>query len=128
MFEPARHRASRKQFRKQFRKLVHTSQVVRTGLTNRQQYGLQQRIVTARKAKEMRTIAEGRGRLLKSDSLPELGFLLEGIFEGSGMESHPRLIDSTLYKATSNAMTMRKAREILLTLAPKDFNVSIKLL
>ena len=32
-----------------------------TGLTNRQQYALQQRIVTARKAKEMRTIAEGRG-------------------------------------------------------------------
>ena len=109
----------------QFSKIIETSQVVRTGLTNRQQYALQQRIVTARKAKEMRTIAEGRGRLLKSDSFPELGILLEGIFEGSGMESHPRLIDSTLYKAISNAMTMRKAREILLTLAPKDFNIAL---
>ena len=109
----------------QFNDIVKTSQVVRTGLTNRQQCALQQRIIVARKAKEMRTIAEGRGRLLKSDTLPELGILLEGIFEGSGMESHPRLIDITLYKATSSAMTMRKAREILLTLAPRDFNISL---
>lgn len=38
-----------------------TSQVVRSDLTNSQQYSLTQRIISSRKMKEIKTIADGRG-------------------------------------------------------------------
>ncbi len=43
-----------------------SSQIVRNDLTNLQQHRLTQRIISARKLKEIRIIAEGRGRKLKS--------------------------------------------------------------
>ena len=46
-----------------------TSQSVRSDLTTQQQYRL---IITARKAKEIRTIAEGRGQKLKANEFPDL--------------------------------------------------------
>ena len=44
---------------------------------------------------------------------------------GGGLESHPRLITGTLYRASDSATTMTRAREILLSLAPKGFEISL---
>lgn len=41
------------------------------------------------------------------------------------MESHPRLTDDILYRGSNNALTMKKAREILLALAPSSFKISL---
>ena len=57
-----------------------TSQIVRSDLTNPQQYQLTQIIISSRKVKEIRTIAEGRGRKLKCKDFPELGIALEYAF------------------------------------------------
>ena len=46
-----------------------TSQIVRNDLTTLQQHNLTQRIISSRKLKEIRTIAKGRGRKLKSEEL-----------------------------------------------------------
>ena len=43
---------------------------------------------------------------------------------GGGLEAHPCLTTGTLYRASDNA-TMKKAREILLSLAPKGFSISL---
>ena len=53
-----------------------TSQIVRSNLTNVQQYKLTERIISSRKLKEIRTIGEGRGRKLKSQEFPELALAL----------------------------------------------------
>ena len=110
-----------------------TSQIVRNDLTIQQQYQLQNRIVSARKRKEIRTIAKGRGRKLKIGQFPQLAIALEYAFGeldvseggGGGLESHPRLTTGTLYRSVDNVTTMKRAREILLSLAPEGFNISL---
>ena len=65
---------------------------------------------SARKVKEMKIIAKGRGRKLKTEQFPELSMALEYAFGeldvseggGGGLESHPRLITGTLYRAIDN--------------------------
>ena len=113
--------------------IKRTSQIVRSDLTNRQQYQLQNRIISARKVKEIKTIAKGRGRKLKLEQFPQLATALEYAFgeldmsDGGGgdLESHPRLTTGTLYRSVDNVTTMRRAREILLSLAPEGFNISL---
>eukprot|EP00111_Clytia_hemisphaerica_P013960 TCONS_00041100-protein len=102
-----------------------SSKTVRNDMTVNQQHKFNGRIATARKFKEIKTIAAGRGAPLKCVQFPELTVLLENIFAESGLESHPRLTDDILYRATSNALTMTKAREILLSLAPENFKICL---
>ena len=109
-----------------------TPQIVRSDLTTKQQHTLTQRIIPARKHKEMRVIAEGRGRKLKASEFPELASVLEYAFGsldvdsgGRGLEAHPRLTTGTLYRGADNATTMIKAQETLLSLAHKGFSISL---
>ncbi len=41
------------------------------------------------------------------------------------MEAHPRLTTGTLYRALDNVTTMKSARDILLSLAPSGFQISL---
>ena len=109
-----------------------TSQIVRSDLTNTQQYQLTQRVIARRKLNEIRTISEGRGRKLKSDQFPQLGVAIEYAFGeydveagGGGLEAHPRLTTGTLYKGVDNVTKMSSAREVILSMAPKGFNISL---
>ena len=109
-----------------------TSQVVRNDLSNLQQHRLTQRIISKCKVQEIRTIAEGRGRKLKSTEFPELGLVLEYAFGeldtqrgGGGLEAHPRLITGTLYRGADSITTMQQAREVLLSMAPQGFSISL---
>ena len=109
-----------------------TSQVVRSDLTTLQQHKLTERIISSRKLKEIRTIAEGRGRKLKCSAYPELSTILSYAFGeydrregGGGVEAHPRLTTGTLYRASDCATTMKVAREVLLSLAPAGFDISL---
>lgn len=108
-----------------YKKIKITSQIVKTGLTNVQQSQMQRRIIAKRKYSLMKTVAEGRGRLLKCEEFPQLASILEGFFSTEGLESHPRLSDTVLYKSKSNALTMKEARETLLSLCPKGFNIAL---
>ena len=107
--------------------LRSTSQIVRNDMTTMQQHQLTQRIVSARKLKEIRTIGHGRSRKLKSSEFPELATVLTytfGELEG-GLEAHPRLTTGTVYRASDNTMPMKTAREVLLSLAPEGFIMSL---
>lgn len=117
---------------KKYSDIAVTSQIVRNDLTNVQQYRLTQRIISSRKVKEIRTIASGRGRKLKCNEFPELSIALEYAFGemdtqkgGGGLEAHPRLTTGTLYRGVDNVTTMKQAREILLSMAPEGFNISL---
>lgn len=44
---------------------------------------------------------------------------------GGGLEAHPRLTTGTLYRGIDSVTTMKQAREILLTMAPKGFSISL---
>ena len=101
--------------------------------SNNNNYKLTERIISSRKLKEIRTISEGRGRKLKSQEYPELAAVLSYAFGehdmkecgGGGLEAHPRLTTGTLYRASDNVTTMKRAREILLSLAPEGFTISL---
>ena len=82
--------------------------------------------------KEIRIIAAGRGRKLKSQEFPDLAALMECVFGeyditqgGGGLEAHPRLTTDVLYRASDSATTMKGARKILLSLAPRGFSISL---
>ena len=74
-----------------------TSQIVRNDMTCKQQYTLTNRIIFARKIKQIKVIASGRGRKLKVHEYPELPSVLEYAFGEKGptedsiglLESHP---------------------------------------
>lgn len=106
--------------------------VVRNDLTLTQQHQLTKRITRQRKVKEIRTIAQGRGRHLKAKEFPELAVALEYAFGeldvqggGGGLEAHPRLTTGTLYRGAGNATTMHQAREIVLAMAPEGFRIAL---
>ncbi len=117
----------------QYQNIRQTSQVVRNDMTCKQQHLFTQRMISARKLKEIRIIAAGRGRHLKADEFPELGAVLQYAFgerdirenSGGGLESHPRLIDGVLYRSCDNATNMKLAREVLLSMAPENFSISL---
>lgn len=43
------------------------------------------------------------------------------------MDAHPRLTIGTLYRSADSATTMKTAREVLLSLAPYNFKISLSL-
>lgn len=101
-------------------------------MTTTQQYRLTERVISARKLKEIKTIGDGRGRKLKIREFPELTTVLLYAFgeynvkeDGGGVEAHPRLTTGTLYRAVDNTMNMKAAREVLLSLAPSSFKISL---
>lgn len=81
--------------------------------------------------KDLKTIAEGRGRKLKCEDFPELTRYIEYCFGegdrvlrgGGGLEADPRLLDTKLFKAADNATVMRHVKEMLNTIKP-EFVVS----
>ena len=102
---------------KQYEDIHKTSQMVRNDLTQLQ-HKLTERVISARKLKEIKTIGEGRGRKLKTEEFPELPTVLLYAFggynikqDGGGVEAHPRLTTGTLYRAVDNATTMSNYHE-----------------
>ena len=62
------------------------------------------------KLEKLRHVFKGRGRKLKSEEFPDLAGILEFAFgesdrvdrAGGGLESHPRLTDTVLYRAADS--------------------------
>lgn len=85
------------------------------------------------KLEKLRQIFKGRGRRLKCEEFPDHTGILEFGFgkgdrvdrAGDGLESHPSLIDTVLYRAADNNTIMRQARETVLALAPEGFSISL---
>ena len=91
-----------------------TCQVVRNDMTNEQQRRLALRIANRRKLNKILQVSAGRGRRLKCEENPSLVPLLEYAFMetdicyiGGGVQSHPRLIDETLYQAPDSNTNMK---------------------
>ena len=71
---------------------------------------------------KLRHVFRGRGRTLKCEQFPDLAGILEFAFgEGArvdraadGLESHPRLTDTVLYRAADSNTIMKHARETIL--------------
>ena len=116
-----------------FREIKLTCQVVRNDMTNEQQWRLALRIANQRKLKEILQVAPGHGRRLKCEENPSLVPLLEYAFMeadihdrgGGGVQSHPRLIDDTLYRTPDSNTNMKQARELVIALSNQDFNISL---
>ena len=85
------------------------------------------------KLEKLRHVFRGRGRHLKCEEFPELAAILEFAFgeedridrAGGGLESHPRLTDTVLYRAADSNTIMKHARETILALAPERFNICL---
>ena len=113
-----------------FDELRKTSQIVRNDMTCEQQRRLTVRIINKRKQNMFRLSYENRGRKLKSDVFPQLGIVLENIFQvgdagDGGVECHPRLTTDVQYRSKDNNFFMRQAREILLSVAPPKFSIAL---
>ena len=84
------------------------------------------------KLEKLRHVFKGRGRKLKCE-FPDLAGILEFAFgesdrvdrAGGGLESHPRLTDTVLYRAAESNTIMKQARETILALAPEGFSISL---
>lgn len=102
-----------------------SSHLVRNDLSNAQYAKLRHLIISA-KMKELYCLPfESRGAELSVNKFPELTSVLERFFEEGGMESHPRLTTSTLFRHEKNNLFMRQARECILMHAPSHFHVSL---
>ena len=116
-----------------FQEIQKTSQVVRNDMRNSQQSRLQKRIVQRRKDNEMKSRFERRGRMLKCEEWPELAQTLEYIFSefdqkeksGGGLEAHARLKNNNMYRCKDNNTFMRQALEIVNSISPPSFNISL---
>ncbi len=62
---------------------------------------------------------------MRVEQFPDFPLLLECVFEESGLESHPRLTDTTLYKSRTSALTMDRARQIILSMSPPGLEISL---
>ena len=115
----------------QYKDIEITSQTVRNDMTNEQQRRLTKRIIASRKSKEFRSSFDNRGRPLLADEFPELGIVLQSIFEsgesgiGGGVESHPRLTSDIMFRSKDNNLYMWQARKTLLQVAPPQFSISL---
>jgi len=91
------------------------------------------RLLQSMKLEKLRHVFKGRGRKLKCEEFPDLTGILEFAFgesdrvdrAGRGLESHPRLTDTVLYRATDSNTIMKQARETILALAPEGFSISL---
>ena len=108
-----------------FSNLKKTSLTVCNDMTCKQQDRFHKSIIKKRKWKEMKVMTEGRGKKLKVEEYPDLPYVMECLFAEEGLEAHPRLTDDILYKSKGNTLTMRKAKEIILDLAPDSFTISL---
>lgn len=106
-------------------------------MTNQQQQKLHRLVLRRLKTKQLKSrISEGRGRKLKCEEFPELPALLEFAFgdgdrlqrSGGGLEAHSKLYDETMYKASDNMTVMREALDLVRSLAPEDFKISLSCL
>ncbi|CAB4029681.1 Hypothetical predicted protein [Paramuricea clavata] len=95
-------------------------------MTTFQQYAFSLRKRQEMKHIQIRNIAKGSGRRLKCEEFPELPICLEYVFgegdrihrSGGGLEAHPKLLDTTLYKALDNATSMKQAKDFISALNP----------
>ena len=118
---------------KKFSDIERTSMMVSSALTNEQQRLLTRRIIQKRKEKEMKVKYDSRGRTLKCEQWPELAKTLEFIFDnqdvmeraGQGLEAHPRLKNEIRFRSKDNNTFMWQAHEIINTLSPPSFNISL---
>jgi hypothetical protein len=102
-----------------------TSQIVRSDMTNGQQQALTKRIIGKKKSEALRYRVTGAGRQLYGEKCPELKLMLESLF-GENAKSHPRLTTDLLYKSPKLALTMPKAREMILSVLPDSIsNISL---
>ena len=69
---------------------------------------------------------------MKTAEFPELATVLLHAFgeydvkeDGGGVEPHPRLTTGTLYRVVDNVTTMKAARDIILSVAPSSFKISL---
>ena len=91
------------------------------------------RLLKKMKLEKLRHIFRGRGRTLKCEEFPELAGILESAFgegdrldrDGGGLESHPRLTDTVLYRAADSNTIMKHARETILALAPEGLKIRL---
>lgn len=91
------------------------------------------RLLQKMKLEKLSHIFKGKGRQLKCEEFPDLAAILEFAFgdgdwidrAGSGLESHPRLIDTVMYCAADNNTIMKQAKETILALAPEGFYISL---
>ena len=106
----------------------------RNNMTVQQQYKFHRLLLRQLKTKTLKSrISEGRGRNLKCDEFPELPALLEFAFGdgdrlergGGGLQAHSKLYDDTMYKASDNVTVMREALDLVPSLAPDDFKISL---
>jgi hypothetical protein len=85
------------------------------------------------KLEKLRHIFKGRGSHLKCEEFPHLAGILEFTFgksdridtAGGGLECHPRLTDTVLYRAADSNTIMKHARETISALAPEGFNICL---
>ena len=104
-----------------------------TTLTGEEKRRKKYRMLQKLKLETLRHVVKGRGRDLKSEEFPDLCGILEFAFgegdrvdrAGGGLESHPRLTDTVLYRASDNNTIMKNARETILALAPEGFDISL---
>ncbi|CAB4021307.1 Hypothetical predicted protein, partial [Paramuricea clavata] len=114
---------------KEMKKEVEESVELKGEAGRRKKYKLLQKM----KLKKLRHVFEGRGRMLKCKEFPDLAAVMEYAFGesdhiergGGGLESHPRLTDTVLYRAADSNTIMKDARETVLALAPNEFDISL---
>ena len=93
------------------------SQEVRNDTT-----GAQQRLLTKRQGNVVETNQSRQGADPKE--YQELAKVIKLAF-GHGSEIHPRLAESTRYRAPDCAMLMRQAKELILSVAPPNSSISL---
>ena len=103
-------------------------------LTKRQKCYFMIRLVEAEKIKQIRIRnSERMGRNLKVAEFTDLVTIMEVEFGegdhrergGGGLESHSKLPNELLYRASNSKTKMKDARETILALAPDEFTISL---
>ena len=103
-------------------------------LSKRQERYLMKRTLEAEKMKQIRVRnSERSGRKLKVEEFPDLVAIMEYEFGegdqrergGGGLESHSKLRNELLYRASDSKTKMKDAREAILALAPDDFTICL---
>ena len=112
-----------------FKGIEKEALTVRNDMTTQQQNKFSRLLLRKLKIKQLNSrIAEGRGHKLKCEEFPELPALLEFAFGdgdrlrqgGGGLETHSKLYNETMYKASDNMTIMREALDLVHSLAPED--------
>lgn len=102
-------------------------QVIDPSMTEEAKRKKRNRLLQAMKLEKLRHVFKGRGRKLKCEEFPDLTFGESDHVHraGGGLESHPRLTDTVLYRAADSNTIMKQARETILALAPEGFSISL---